>query len=292
MKKAIQHLPQQTQDELNTLIELIVQNISDCQVVILFGSFARGNYTIWEETFVDGHFESYQSDYDILVVADRCVERAKIDQINDKYDAIFLNQPHRTHPQIIVENMEELNRQLNEGQYFYTDIITEGITLYDTPKANLAKSHNLSFQEIRDQASDYFDVFFNSACQLVESGKRDTNNDRCKTHAFILNQACKHFYKTICLVFSLRHPKEDNLEKLGAMVKRYSRELSTVFLRQTEFEIRCFDLLNQVDEESDNRHFVVTEEELDYMIERTQILKEITECICKDKITAYEALTK
>lgn len=292
MEKPIAHLPHKAQQEINTLIELITHEVTDCQMIILFGNYAKGNYTLWEETFVDGSFEFYQSDYDILVVADGEVERVVVDNITEKYNAIFLKEPHLTPLQLIFENENELNNQLKEGQYLYTDIIKEGIVIYDTQKIKLAAPCELSFQAIKDETTDYFDAFFASACQLIESGKRGIEQPCYVKHVSILNRACACLYKTISFVFTLYRSKEENFAQLGGLVKRHSKELSFVFPQRTAFEVRCFDLLKRANEGTDDIRFAVTKEEFEYLVERTEVLREITECICKDKIASYEALSK
>lgn len=68
MKRSIKRLPKRTQEELNTLLELITQNIRGCSMIVLFGSYARGGYVLWDEKVEFGTYTSYQSDYDIMVV--------------------------------------------------------------------------------------------------------------------------------------------------------------------------------------------------------------------------------
>ena len=66
MKKSIKRLPKRTQEELTVLRDLVCKNIENCQMVILFGSYARGNYVLWDSNIEFGVHTSYQSDYDIL----------------------------------------------------------------------------------------------------------------------------------------------------------------------------------------------------------------------------------
>ena len=68
MKKSIKRLPKRTQEELTVLLDLVRKSIENCQMVILFGSYARGNYVLWDSNIEFGVHTSYQSDYDILVV--------------------------------------------------------------------------------------------------------------------------------------------------------------------------------------------------------------------------------
>lgn len=52
-----------------------------------------------------------------------------------------------------------------------------------------------------------------------------------------------------------------------ARVKEFSRELSIVFPKNTDFEKRCYDLICRAYIEARyNKDFVVTKEELEYML--------------------------
>ena len=44
MKKTIEHLPQNKQEELAKIIATIRDNCKDVEKAILFGSYARGDY--------------------------------------------------------------------------------------------------------------------------------------------------------------------------------------------------------------------------------------------------------
>ncbi|MEG0499785.1 MAG: nucleotidyltransferase domain-containing protein, partial [Rikenellaceae bacterium] len=68
MKKSIKSLPKCTQNELAVLQELILKHLSKVAMVILFGSYAKKKYVIWDEYMEDGIRYSYQSDLDILMV--------------------------------------------------------------------------------------------------------------------------------------------------------------------------------------------------------------------------------
>ena len=90
MKRSIKRLPKRTQEELAVLQELILSNLSKVRMIILYGSYARGKYVIWDETF-DGYGSTYyQSDLDILVICDTKdatnAERHAREVIVPKYD--------------------------------------------------------------------------------------------------------------------------------------------------------------------------------------------------------------
>lgn len=47
MKRSIKRLPKRTQEELAVLQELILQYLVNVRMIILYGSYARGEYVIW-----------------------------------------------------------------------------------------------------------------------------------------------------------------------------------------------------------------------------------------------------
>lgn len=294
MKRSIKHLPKQTQEELNFLLELITRHVSWCSMVILYGSYARGGYVLWDERIEFGINTSYQSDYDIMIV----IARTNIKQVEDrlrtkvkpKFHAAFANRRHAS-PQFIVEYVDELNKALERSQYFFTDVVKEGIKLYDTKEFKLAKPRELSFKEIKEIAEDEFRVCTNYGNDYFRHAQDGLTYGSYNTSSFLLHQACERYYYAISLVFTNYRPKNHKLNELGASVKEYSRELAAVFPLNTDFEKRCFDLLCCAYIEARyNKDFVVTREELVYMLERTEILKEVTMCICTEKIASYDIL--
>lgn len=167
MKKSIKRLPKRTQEELTVLLDLVCKNIENCQMVILFGSYARGNYVLWDSNIEFGVHTSYQSDYDILVVVTgqtKYVER-KLHRITNQYHDLFAGRRH-AFPQFVVEHINTVNRNLEVSQYFFTDIVKEGIMLYNSGKHELAKPRKLSFKEIRDIAQKEFDRLYPYACNF------------------------------------------------------------------------------------------------------------------------------
>ena len=66
MNTSISHLPEKKQTELTQLTETL-SSFKEVEMVILFGSYARGNWVEDQYVEKDVLFE-YRSDYDILVV--------------------------------------------------------------------------------------------------------------------------------------------------------------------------------------------------------------------------------
>ena len=66
MNKSLEHLPEHKQIELEIIKDIILEKIPDVRMIILFGSYARGNWV--EDTHTeDNAIHVYESDFDILV---------------------------------------------------------------------------------------------------------------------------------------------------------------------------------------------------------------------------------
>ena len=66
MKKSLAHLPKLKQAELELIKDIILEKIPDVRMIVLFGSYARGEWV--EDTHIEGHTTHvYESDFDILV---------------------------------------------------------------------------------------------------------------------------------------------------------------------------------------------------------------------------------
>ena len=294
MKWSIKHLPKRTQEELNTLRELIKRHVSWCDMIILYGSYARGGYVLWDERVEFGVHTSYQSDLDIMVVISKPnvkhVEDRLRDKVTPKYHKTFAYRRHAS-PQFIVEYADTLNKALERSQYFFTDIVKEGIKIYDNKEFKLAKPRELSFKEIKEFAIKEFDIHYPLGVNYLEHGYTDYNKERYRGGSFLLHQTCERFYNSISLVYTNYRLKSHKLDELAGHAKEFSRELAVIFPSSTDFEKRCFDLLCRAYIEARyNKDFIVTKEEYAYMLERIEILKEITFRICTEKIASYDAL--
>jgi predicted nucleotidyltransferase len=63
----ITNLPAQKQEELNKITQAICNNCADIEKIILFGSYARGDYKEAKD-LKEGRKSGHISDYDILVI--------------------------------------------------------------------------------------------------------------------------------------------------------------------------------------------------------------------------------
>ena len=295
MKHSIDHLPHVTKEELNLILSLIHHYVKDANMVILYGSYACDTYVLWDERYEYGVHTSYQSDYDILVVISnlnaKITEEILRHKLTDTYHRYFSARRHAT-PRFIVENIKTLNQHLECSQYFFTEIVRDGILLYDDKQFELATPRFLDYAEIKDFAEYEFERYYPTAVSLLDSVSCFflKHNDFMNS-AFVLHQACEKFYYVILLVWMNYRPKNHKLDELSAMVKGFSRELSAVFPKDTPEAIRCYDLLcSAYIDARYNKDFIATRSQLEYLVSRVEYLKEVTGRICREKLAYYQSM--
>lgn len=301
MKRGIECLPKQTQEELTVLRERILHYIPACNMIILYGSYARNKFVEWDERMGSGFRTSYQSDFDILIVVSTSNYRVAEDLLRFKIPKSYANilkdkYPHVTPPQFIVENIKALNHHLEHRHYFYTDLVQEGIVLYDDEQHKLVIPREPDFKEIRDIAKREFEMYSESAADLLKqlASLREVFEPLSKAisqnRAFSLHQVCEKCYYAILLVHTNYKPKNHRLTELASMTKVFSLELTSVFPLDTPFEKECYDLLCRAYVEGRYiNDFEMTLEQLLYLLSHIESLYEITNRLCLEKISSYDS---
>lgn len=292
MKDSIAYLPKDKQAELNFLVKEILKRLPQTEFIILFGSYARGNYVRRSVRIEDGGIPTVKiSDYDIYVITSG-INSKKVETVLDNVEDIFFagkDFDRDTPVQFINDDIKMLNKYLEEGRYFYTQIKQEGIVLYNSRKYKLARRRKLNYTEIKEQAQAYFDEKFQTANEFLHTAKLIYKEEYYKRTSFQLHQACENYYYAIRLTFTLRNNKQHNLSKLSSSTKRYAEDLATVFPQDTPEEKRLFTLLKSAYVEARyNPYFVVTKEDIDALVPKVELLRDITKQICTAKIKEYE----
>ena len=292
MKDSIAYLPKDKQDDLVFLVKEILKRLPQTEYIILYGSYARGNYVRRSVRIEDGGIPTVKiSDYDIYVVTSGFNSK-KAETVLDNVEDIFFSGKdfdRDTPVQFITDDIKALNKYLEEGRYFYTQIKQEGIVLYNSGKYKLSRRRKLNFAEIKEQAQEYFDEKFEKGNFFFDDAVTNKGRERFQMSSFYLHQACENYYYAIRLTFTLRNNKQHNLSKLSSSVRRYADDLGTVFPQNTSEEKRLFVLLKAAYVEARyNPYFVVTKEDIDTLIPKVELLRDITKRICEAKIKEYE----
>ncbi len=289
MKKSITHIPKRKQEDLEYLVKLILERIPQTQMIILYGSYARGDYVEYDQRVEFGIPTSYMSDYDILVathgIDDKTVG-AKLDNI----DHIYYKHPDLQTPvQFINEDIKTLNKYISDGRYFYTQIRAEGIILYDSGKFNLARKRKLNYEEIKQQAEEYYEEKYQRALNFLDLAIYSTNiKAQYGMSSFLLHQATENFFYAVRLTYTLQNNKQHNLRKLIDSVRKYSPGFIQIFPCDTAEEKRLFELLKAAYVEGCyNPKFVVTPEDCQVLTQKVEALGKLVEELCKKRLEEY-----
>ena len=291
MKDSIAYLPKDKQDDLGFLVKEILKRLPQAEYIILYGSYARGNYVRRSVRIEDGGIPTVKiSDYDIYVITSGFNSK-KAETVLDNVEDIFFSGKdfdRDTPVQFITDDIKALNKYLEEGRYFYTQIKQEGIVLYNSGKYKLSRRRKLNFAEIKEQAQEYFDEKFEKGNFFFDDAVTNKGRERFQMSSFYLHQACENYYYAIRLTFTLRNNKQHNLSKLSSSVRRYADDLGTVFPQNTPEEKQLFVLLKAAYVEARyTPYFVVTKEDIDTLIPKVELLRDIAKRICEAKIKEY-----
>jgi len=228
MKQTIEHLPELKRDELKRVVSAIREKCDDVEMIILFGSYARGDYKLETDLKPDRR-SGHVSDYDILVVPELKMTAEDTLLWREITEACNALKPS-AHPRIIAYDIMGLNIKLVEGQYFFSDIKKEGCMLFDSGKFELEDEHKQTGEEKQGIAQEHFEYWFESAKSFFDSFEYKFNKSDYRIAAFMLHQAAEHSLKTVLLVFTNYLPNEHWLGLLSSMAARNDSSLvNTLF---------------------------------------------------------------
>lgn len=263
--------------------EILIAGRNTIAMIILFGSYARGDWV--SDEYTEGHITySYQSDLDIMVVLKkgkhiayaepRIEKRLERELVHD----LFSKKPWIT---LIFESINYVNRQLENGRYFYSDIKKEGVLLYDSGDFTLSEAKELSFEQRREIAKEDFEQWFESGSEFLIDALNALQRSSLNRGAFYLHQATESFYSAIMLVFSGYKIKLHDIRKLGSLAGNYNAELWQIFPHSSVDQRQAFKLLERAYIEARyNKEYKITKEQLLFLIDRVNYLQNITKSIC------------
>lgn len=296
MKNSINFLPERKQNDLRELVGLIRDEVRDVVMIILYGSYAKNTYVECDERRDFGVKTYYTSDYDLLVVTKKRLG-VREGTVATRVNARFMDgrdNEFQTRPQLINESVSKLNDALSEGRYFYVEILAQGIMLYDSGEYRLATPRELDYAEIKEMAEAYYKDKYSDAEDFLFHAKIAQERGTYQMCSFMLHQATENFIKTIPLVYVLYGYKEHDLEFLIEKCKPYTLDLAKVFPRDTDEEERLFKLLQRayIEARYNKKNFAVTKADIDVLIPRIELLRDIVEKVCRERIDEYSRLAE
>lgn len=296
MRTDLDHLPANKRAELQRVVKILLEEFEDATKlgltkskkagrilkVVLFGSYARGD-------FVDDRKSGYASDYDLLVVVNH-EELTDLASYWARADEHLMREVtvtgRLTAPvNFIVHTLADVNDQLSRGRYFFTDIVKDGIALYQSDDTPFASPDKLTPEQARAEAQKFFDEWFSSAEAFLKGARFYATEERPKEAAFSLHQAAERFYVCALLVLTLYSPKSHKLNFLRSQAERLAPELIDVWPRGTREDRRRFELLRRAYVEARySPAYSITDEELAWLAERIAALRAAVAAICNDQL--------
>lgn len=231
----------------------------------------------------------YVSDYDLLVV----VNDEKLTDVLEFWagaDEHLLREYQTTHKltapaNFIVHSLTDLNKRLKRGQYFFLDIVRDGVALYEAPGHPLERPKKLKPAEALKEAQGYFDEWFPMANEFLAGARFHHERGAFKLAAFNLHQATERLYHCLLLVLTLYSPKSHKLNFLRSQCEQLTPELAEAWPRGSRFEQRCFELLRRAYVDARySRQYRITAEELAWLAERIEVLRGLVETACERRV--------
>lgn len=270
-KTSLRHVPVRIQDQLSIVLELILQNIKTEQVAMvwLFGSYARGDAI--NDCHVNpktGQISEYYSDVDVLVVA-----QGKHTMQHEKLWR-HLDQGIENHPDIssnihiVRDSITRVGDALKHSEYFYLDVLKEGIVLYGKDIV-LPKPQELSIEERRSYSIDYLNQFYPRVNASKQGLELYYQLGDFGSAMYCLHQMSERLFYTYLLVFTHYKPRSHKLTEFRERVATINTEITHIFPLKDEGEKGRFVFLN--DAYVDSRYkdnYEVDPVVLDYLIGR------------------------
>lgn len=286
MKTSIFYLPEHKQSELKSIVAALIPRYSEIEMIILFGSYARGTY-VEDKYMENGNTYEYKSDYDLLIVLSKnslANADSFVQGVTGRLNELKLDTP--VHP--IFQGIDFVNTELREGNYFFDDIKKEGVLLFNTSRYQLDEKREMSPAETAAKAQRDFEHWFESANRFFETFEFNMSKAYWKEAAFQLHQATERYYGAIQLTFTGYKPKTHDIEALGHLAKAVNMEFGKVFPQASVQERQRFALLKKAYVDARYKmDYKIAKEDLEYLSERVQLLRTLAEQICKQKIASF-----
>ena len=292
MRTNIDHLPQVQQDELARVVRILMDGFEEATAratqpwrrggkiykIILFGSYARDDW-------VDEPENGYQSDFDLLIV----VSHRDLTEISDYWyvaeDKILRDDAVGRPVNIIVHSIDEVNRALRRGEYFWVDIVRDGIALYELPQHELARPVPASPQDALEIASGYFHDWIGKIDSSLKGANFYKTEQELKDAAFTLHQATERAYACFLLVRTLYFPRSHNLRFLRSLAEDSEPRLIEAWPRATKVDRRRFELLKRAYVEARySASYEISREDLEALAASVRRLRDIVEAVSRERL--------
>lgn len=256
--------------------------------IILFGSYAR---TDW----VDEPENGYLSDFDLLVV----VSHEKLTNIADYWwnaeDAILRDPAIGRTVNLIVHHLPEVNDALKRGEYFWTDIVRDGVSLYSVPGHPLAVPQPMTLKAAAEMAERHYATKLPNLTRWIDTAEYQTMKAASdegfrKLAAFSLHQAVEMAYACFLLVHTFYFPRSHNIKFLRSLAEDVDTKLVEAWPREQRADRRRFELLKRAYVEARySDQYDASADDLEWLMAHAHALRDLVGDLCQTRITELKS---
>jgi uncharacterized protein len=300
MRTDLDHLPANKQRELERVVQIVFEEFEDAFAlarhewkkagrilkIVLYGSYARGGWV--DEPYTA---KGYQSDYDLLIVVNdkRLTDRVKYwAKLDERLMREFgITSTIRTPVNFIVHTLGEVNDGLAHGRYFFMDVASDGIALYQSDDTPFHQPRPKTPAQALAMAQEYFAEWLTAANGRVKLARYAVEQGLAKHAAFEYHQATESLYHCVLLVVTFYTPHVHNLAFLRTQAERLDRRLTYVWPMDNRKHRAMFEKLKEAYVKARySKHYRVSDEELAWLGERVEELGRIVHEVCSERLSA------
>lgn len=287
MKKDISFLNSEKQNELELIIEIIKNSwdkILRAEQIIVF----------WEYIYKDENIHNFVQEWDqrifyaqtmnILVITGKPRTEKNMKFSREITGKIKMTKEISSFTNILVEDIYSVREWIQEGRYFYLEIITSWILLYDSEKYKIKTNPNLTLEDIFTIKKENFFAWSEIAEDFFIDYQNAFQRWSLQIAIFHLHQ-CVELYMTCYLIVKTWYkPKTHDLEILYSYLKTNSKVFNAFFDLSCEdnyFQLLRWAYINA----RYNQKYEVKREELEFLEKRVLFLKECVRNLCLQELT-------
>ena len=255
-------IPEKNGDEITEMEDRllpvinIIKSSMDAEKIFLLGNYPLQPAELGDE-------------YDLLILVKDTHNRP-----NDEFESLIHNRSADTvpvHPSVF--KLSKVNEMILNGNYFFSAFCVPEKLIYDAGRIQLESplpKHDLPrlkvLKQIHDGLMEKANGFVAGAINFYESKEFSLSG-------FMLHQAAEHGLNSVLQPLMQFRLHTHNLHKLMRITRRFSLEIFNLFPRDTETEIRLFQLLQKAYIHARYKDtFEVKEEEAAVLLERIKLL--------------------
>jgi POT family proton-dependent oligopeptide transporter len=178
---------------------------------------------------------------------------------------------------ITIESLAQFNLRTESNR-----VLKEGILLYDMSQIKLSEPKQMTKSSRLENAQKDYRHWYSKGINFLKTYRIIKNqlNDNGLL-AFFLHQATESFYNCSLMVLAGDKPHSHELQRLNDLLCLELSRFANVFPLHTPKEKECFSLLESSYIDSRyNTDYSISREQLEYLAEKIEDLKELTKEVC------------